>query len=272
MRKLMVLLLVLIVVSAGCIGGKTSQLQTSESGTESTATGSATQTKTASQKENAVINPLEVIKTIKQYNYVENSSAELIIETETGGMAQQINVSLLILENGYVDLEGRKAKIQTRTTTLPDNLTINTTWVIIGETAYYVGDLGGMSVENDTSFWSVNPVSLAESLLKLKPVGNYTENGTLVLVYSVPEELILPMAEFYFTTPDMNTTVTDATAELYFTDEEFTGMKLTYGIIATTTAEDISGEIIEVTERGYWKGTIKITSINKKEEVEAPST
>ena len=272
MKKLMVLLLVLIVVSAGCISGNTSQPQTSESNKESTSTGSTTPTETTPQKEGTVINPFKAIDRIKQYTYSENSSVEMLIETETGNITEQINVSLLILENGYVDLEDKKAKIQTKTTTLPDNMTVNTTWIIIGDNVYYADDLLGIvNVKNDTLFWRINPVSLAKKLLELDPVGNYTENGTLVLVYSVPEEIILPLAEFYLSVPDTNTTVTDATAELYFTEDGFTGMKLIYGILVTTTVEDIGGEM-EVTERGHWKGTIKITSINKKEEVEVPST
>ena len=269
MRKLTVLILVLIVVSAGCVGGDTSQPQTSKADGETTSPQSPI--KTGSEKENTPIDPVKALEEIKQYSYAEDASVELDMEMKSGNFTQEANFTMIIEEMGYVDFEEKKAKIMTTTTTLPDNVTFNMSLVVV-DGKVYIKDIGERIAKNDTSFWRINPVSVARELLKLQPVGNYTENGTLVLVYSVPEELILPMAEFYFATPDMNTTVTDATAELYFTDEGFTGMKLTYGIIATTTAEDISGEIIEVTERGYWKGTIKITSINKKEEVEAPST
>jgi len=270
MKKLTVLLLVLIVISAGCIGGTTSQTQSPTASQTGATQNTSSTTSTSTPAEKTSINPFQALQEIKQYTYTENASVELRINMTAGNITQQTNVSLVIVENGYVDLDGMKARIQTRTTTLPDNVTLNTTWVVIGKKVY-VENFGNVTVENNTAFWEVNPVSLARELLKLKPVGNYTENGTLVLVYSVPGELVLPLAELYFTTPEMNTTVTDATAELYFTENGFRGMKLTYGILATTTTNGIDGEI-KVTERGLWKGTIRITSVNKKEEVKAPST
>ncbi|AHL23457.1 hypothetical protein [Thermococcus nautili] len=270
MRKLTVLLLVLIAISAGCIGGTTPQTQSPTASQTGSTQSTSSVTSTATSAEKTSINPFQALQEIKQYTYTENASVELRINMTAGNITQQTNVSLVIEERGYVDLDGMKARIQTRTTTLPDNVTLNTTWVVIGKKVY-VENFGNVTVENNTAFWRVNPVSLARELLKLKPVGNYTENGTLVLVYSVPEELILPLAGLYFTTPEMNTTVTDATAELYFTEKGFTGMKLTYGILATTTTNGIGGEI-KVTERGLWKGTIRITSVNKKEDVKAPST
>jgi len=268
MKKLVVLLLTLIVISSGCIGSST---HNQPAGTQSNGTATSTSsTTTTTPREKTPINPIKAIEKIKQYTYVENASAGLNIEIKTGNLTQQINVSLIIEERGYVDFEGMKARIQTRTTTRPDNATLNTTWVVLGRKVY-VESLGNVTIENNTQFWRTNPVSLARELLKLRPIGNYTENGTLILVYSVPEELVLPLAELYFTTPEMNTTVTDATAELYFTENGFVGVKLTYEILATTTTTGIGGEV-KVKEKGFWKGTVKITSINKKEEVKAPST
>ncbi|WP_297468983.1 hypothetical protein [Thermococcus sp.] len=269
MRKLLTLLLVLVVLSAGCIGGGSNNATTVGGNTTPVKT-SSTQVSTTSPKKESSINPLKALEAIKQYTYEENATAELNIEMKTGNITQRTNVSLVVYERGYVDLEGKRARIETKTTTLPDNVTLNTTWVIIGQKVY-VENFGNVTVENDTSFWKINPVSLARELLRLKPVGNYTENGTLVLTYSVPGELIIPLAELYFTTPDMNTTVTDATAELYFTEKGFTGMKLTYEIVATTTTAGLGGEI-SVREKGLWRGKIKITSVNEKKEVKAPST
>ncbi|WP_297547924.1 hypothetical protein [Thermococcus sp.] len=269
MRKLLTLLLVLVVLSAGCIGGGSNNATTVGGNTTPVKT-SSTQVSTTSPKKESSINPLKALEAIKQYTYEENATAELNIEMKTGNITQRTNVSLVVYERGYVDLEDKRARIETRTTTLPDNVTLNTTWVIIGQKVY-VENFGNVTVENDTSFWKINPVSLARELLRLKPVGNYTENGTLVLTYSVPGELIIPLAELYFTTPDMNTTVTDATAELYFTEKGFTGMKLTYEIVATTTTAGLGGEI-SVREKGLWRGKIEITSVNEKKEVKAPST
>ena len=269
MRKLLTLLLVLVVLSAGCIGGGSNNATTVGGNTTPVKT-SSTQVSTTSPKKESSINPLKALEAIKQYTYEENATAELNIEMKTGNITQRTNVSLVVYERGYVDLEDKRARIETRTTTLPDNVTLNTTWVIIGQKVY-VENFGNVTVENDTSFWKINPVSLARELLRLKPVGNYTENGTLVLTYSVPGELIIPLAELYFTTPDMNTTVTDATAELYFTEKGFTGMRLTYEIVATTTTAGLGGEI-SVREKGLWRGKIKITSVNEKKEVKAPST
>ena len=269
MRKLLTLLLVLVVLSAGCIGGGSNNATTVGGNTTPVKT-SSTQVSTTSPKKESSINPLKALEAIKQYTYEENATAELNIEMKTGNITQRTNVSLVVYERGYVDLKDKRARIETRTTTLPDNVTLNTTWVIIGQKVY-VENFGNVTVENDTSFWKINPVSLARELLRLKPVGNYTENGTLVLTYSVPGELIIPLAELYFTTPDMNTTVTDATAELYFTEKGFTGMKLTYEIVATTTTAGLGGEI-SVREKGLWRGKIKITSVNEKKEVKAPST
>ena len=270
MKKLLTMLLVLVVLSAGCLGGGSNNATTEGGNTGTPVHTTSTQVSTTSPKKESSINPLKALEMIKQYTYEENATAELDIEMKTGNITQETNVSLVVYERGYVDLEGKRARIETRTTTLPDNVTLNTTWVIIGQKVY-VEDFGNVTVENDTSFWKINPVSLARELLGLKPVGNYTENGTLVLTYSVPGELIIPLAELYFTTPDMNTTVTDATAELYFTKKGFIGMRLTYEIVATTTTAGLGGEI-SVRERGLWRGKIEITSVNEKKEVKAPPT
>lgn len=266
MRKLVVLLIVFAVLSAGCIGSP-QKTGGSVVGNESRTT-SIIQTSPVESGEKP-INPKGLIDAIKQYTYTEKATVELGIEMKAGNLTQRTNVSLLIEERGYVDIKNRRARIETRTTTLPGNVTVNTTWIVIGQRVY-VESFGNVTVENDTKFWEVHPVALARKLLELEPIGNYTENGTLVLVYSVPGELVLPLAELYFTTPEMNTTITDATAELRFTRNSLKGIKLIYSVRASTTTNGLGGEI-EVVEVGTWRGTIRITSVNEKEEVAPPT-
>ncbi|GAB6136610.1 hypothetical protein [Thermococcus prieurii] len=270
MKKLAILLIALLVISAGCIGSQGGEKGGSQTKSPSQTNVATTSSGHAGEKKHAEITPMAILTSIHQYTYEENASVQLRITIKTGNTTQRTNASMGILERGYVDLLGKRAKIVTRTVTKPDNVTLKMTRVIIGGTVY-TETLGRTGVSNDTSFWRINPVSLAKELLKLTPIGNYTENGTRVLVYSVPGDVLLPMARLYFTNPGMNTTVTDATAELYFSNGAFKGMKLVFSVRATAAVEGMNGKMT-VIEVGSWRGTVRITSVNKMEEVKAPST
>jgi len=273
MRGLAVILIALIAVSAGCIGAQGGEKvggPTASPGHPANAATSSTSSWHAGEKKRTEITPMAILRSIHQYTYEENASVELRITMKAGNATQTTNATMEILERGYVDLLGKRAKITTRTVTKPNDVTLNMTRIIVGNTVY-IETLGRTGVSNDTSFWRINPVSLAEELLKLTPIGNYTENGTRVLVYSVPGDVLLPMAQLYFTNQGMNTTVTDATAELYFSNGSFKGMKLVFSVRAAAAVEGMNGKMT-VVEVGSWRGTVRITSVNRREEVKAPST
>jgi len=221
MRHLAILLL--LVLATACLGGE--PVSVTHTSNNQTVVVDMTPTTTR-----ALVLP-------DRYRYTEEAVADMRVEV--GNLSLSLRV--VMREWGTVDSVARRAEIRTFTRLLPDNVTTNRTMLIVGDEIV----IGNTSVPTD--FWKVHPVGLMRELLKLEPIGNYTENGTRVLVYSVPEELVLPLAKLYLA--DLNLTITDAVATLY--PEE-----LRLSLVYTFRAE--AGGELAVTQTGTWRGNVTV--------------
>jgi len=274
MRNALVLLLALMILASGCLGegGKTQSQVSPPSGTQSNFQTSGrivpSQTQTA---EKVGFSPLMALKRIERFSYVEKATVSMNITVSFANGSRSSELAIMIKESGYVDFKERIAQINTTTTTLPDNVTVTLIRTVINGTAYVSVPTGGFRRVNDSYVWRTNPVTIAMTLVKSKPpIANYTENGTLVLVYSAKPETILPLAELYFTGPKMNMTITDATVVLYFMNGAFAGERLIYSMVATGEVSDPVLGKIRMKQLGEWEGVMKITSINEERKVEIP--
>ncbi len=278
MRKTLAVLMVLIVLASGCLGGSntaTSQSSASPASSATTVqptTHSSAPTTSTTEKPKPSFSPLESLKEIKRFTYTENASVNMTIEMSFANGTQSSNLRILINESGYIDFEKRVAGVNTTTTTLPDNVSVTITTVVLNGTEYVKTPAGTARMNDSLRVWETNPVSVALAVLSSeRPVANYTEKGRLVLVYSVQPGVIIPMAELYFTGPKTNITITDATMSLYFENGTFVGAKLAYSVIAVSSMEDPLLGKMTIEQRGEWKGDIRITSINREFEVRPPT-
>ena len=276
MRKALAVLMVLIVLASGCLGGgNTATSQSSASPASSVTTVQSTahsSAPTASTAEKLRFSPIESLKEIKRFTYTEKASVNMTIEMSFANGSQLSNLRILVNESGYIDFEKKVAEVNTTTMTLPDNVSVTITTVVLNGTEYVKIPAGTARMNDSLRIWKTNPVSVALAVLSSgRPVANYTEGGRLVLVYSVQPEVIIPMAELYFTGPKKNITITDATISLYFENGTFVGAKLAYSVIAVSSMEDPLLGKMTIEQRGEWKGDIRITSINREFEVRPPT-
>jgi len=274
-KTLLVLTVALALMTSGCIGGGTTQTATPTS--QSVPSQTATQTSSPTQTHTSppqTFNPLKAIEGIWSFSYVEHANVSMNVTMAVKNMSKQATrVSMRINETGYVDLRDRTAQINMTTTTFPDNVTVRLQRTVINNTEYLRIPGGGVKKGNGSYVWTTNPVAIAKWLVQNeKPIAEYRENGSVVLVYSAESSLITPLAKLYFTTPGMNLTVLDATVKLVFKNGELAGEELVYSVKATAVTKDsLLGEI-HIEQNGVWKGTIRITSINEKREIKPPST
>jgi hypothetical protein len=272
MKRALVLLIALMVLTSGCLGGGEKEKPASPTQTLQSNSPLKPET-TTSTLEKKPFNPLKALEEIHEYTYREKASVNINFTMVFSNGTQRSGLTIRINESGYLDLKGRVAQINTTTTTLPDNVTATLVRTIVNGTEYISLPGGGLRRLNDTGVvWGTNPVTLAETIVKTqRPIANYTENGTLVLVYSPSPELMLPLAELYFSGPKTNVTVLDSTISLIFKNSKLVGMRLSYSILATGKVTDpLLGEI-KIEQRGEWKGEVEITSINRKFEVKPPT-
>ena len=275
-KALLVLAMALVLVASGCIGGGTTQTatptsQSVQSQTKTQTSSSQAQTSTGSEN---VFDPLKAIEGIWSFAYIENASVAMNVTMSVKNMTEQAtSISMQITEEGYIDLRDRTAQINMTTTTFPDNVTVRLQRTVINNTEYLLIPEGCVKKGNGSYVWTTNPVAIAKWLVQNeKPIAEYRENESVVLVYSAESDLIMPLAELYFTTPGMNLTVLDATVKLVFKNGELAREELVYSVRATAVTKDsLLGEI-HIEQNGVWKGTIRITSINEKRKVKPPST
>jgi hypothetical protein len=275
MRWVIGVLLTLIVLSAGCLGpgsekgGSVTNSLSPLTSSIHTSSSPSTATSTTSKPEEIELG--KILEGITSYSYSRDietkANVTILFEDNT---THRTGFSTRIHEVGYVDLKARKAKINITSTTFPDNETLNIGEIVINDTAYMI--VGSLSRKvNSTDFWETHPLAILYGLSGTKPLAEYTENGTLVLVYSPPREPLLPLAEGYFGAGGANVTVTDAVLEVYVGDGTIRGMGLVYSVRVSTSSEGLLGKM-KIFEVGTWKSAVKITSINEKEEVKPPTT
>lgn len=275
-RVLGLLIAILIVASAGCLGGETTT-DTKPETTDSMHTSGITSTKTntgidssSSNRETGDVDLESIVGNIETYSYHQDAIMKLDVTTTEGNITMNTNVSMLIIENGYVDTVGRKALVNSTVRLLPDNLTENMLQIVIGNKTYIKTSFGVNEIEF-TTLWDSHPLKIVERAIKDKPLAKYTENGTTVFVYSPSEDVILPLAEAYISPGDSNVTITDAVLEIHVANGTISQVKLVYSLLVRISSEGPFGHV-DVVEAGTWKSVVRITSINEKREVEPPTT
>ncbi|WP_456367475.1 hypothetical protein [Thermococcus sp.] len=273
MKKLAGAIVVLIVVLAsGCLGSNAQPSQ--ETQTLSSNSSAVAQTSSVSSSSSPAVSERitldKALRGIESYTYSRDvrMTTNLTI-TFSDNFTRRVNFSTIVRELGYVDVKERKAKINITTTTFPDNRTLNIEEVIIGNTSYLILN-SHVKRMNSTDFWNVHPLAILLAVSKIKPLAQYTENGTLVLVYSPPEEVLRPLVKSYFGIENANTTITDAVIEVYISNKNVTEMRLVYSTRIEAVSEGISGRI-RITGTGTWKSTVRFISINEKENIRPPT-
>ncbi|WP_258085076.1 hypothetical protein [Thermococcus thermotolerans] len=282
----LVLILVLVIgFTAGCLGGgsdttTSSPAVSSSPGTTTPTTTSqspttTSQSPTETPKEVTTDELLQWVSALNQYTYVSNATISMLVVVTQGNVSQRDNVTLNIIERGYMDFESWSAVINTTTISVPDGASTNTSRIVFNNVTYIRTPLGWVKSDDPTTaefVWKYNIVSLAKEYLKRTP--DERENGErLVLRYHLSDYEVRPLATMYFaTTPDTEISVKDGVLELYFENGRLVGGRVSFSVSAKTSIDDPTIGKMTITQDGSWSETIRITSINEKKNVEAPST
>ncbi|WP_297421493.1 hypothetical protein [Thermococcus sp.] len=290
MKKYAMLVIVILLIgfAAGCIGqGKNGSTTTVQSGNGplvnvTTESQSHTQTTTTTRppatgngKTPNLKELLKAVNGIDQFIYVSNTTINMTVTIKSNKTSQSENLTLLIDEKGYIDFQSKSAWINSTTKTPPVGPSTTISRIVIGN-ATYMHIVSGWVKLNDSRVsemvWRFNIVGLARTYLTKKPNSIKTGEVT-VLTYSVPDYLITPLARNYFaTSPNSSVEVQNGTLELYFNGDRLIGGKLSFHVEAEARVKDnLLGEM-NIKQKGLWVEMFRITSINVKEEVKAPST
>ncbi len=288
MRKYALLLVALILVgfAAGCMGqegkGGTTTVQpsgplvnvTTESQTHSQTTTS--QPPAEGNKRTIDLKELQkAVNGIGQFTYVSNTTINMTVTLTSNKTSQSENLTLIIGEKGYIDLQAKRAWINSTTQTPPAGPSTTMSRIVIGNTTY-MHIISGWIKLNDSRVsemvWGFNIVALARTYLTKKPDSIKTGQVT-VLTYKVPNYLITPLAKNYFaTSPNSSVEVRDGTLELYFRGDRLMGGRLSFHVKAEAEINDNLLGKMHIEQEGSWVETVRVTSINVKEEVKAPTT
>ncbi len=282
----LVLVLVLVIgFTAGCLGGggdtTTSSTETpSSSGTTTPATTTTSVPTTTSQpptetpRELTTDELLQWVSAVNQYTYVSNATISMLVVVTQENVTQRDNVTLRIIERGYMDFESWSASMNTTTISVQDGASTNTSRVVVNNVTYIRTPLGWVKSDDPTTaefVWKYNIVSLAREYLKRTP--DERENGgRLVLRYYLNGYEVKPLATMYFaTTPDTEISVKDGVLELYFENGRLIGGRISFSVSTKTSIDDPTIGKMTITQNGSWSETIQITSINEKREVNPPT-
>ncbi|CAD5245282.1 hypothetical protein [Thermococcus camini] len=286
MKRYAFLLIVVLLTGAvaGCLGGGGSGVTpstTTESGgtsptttttQQTTTTPSQTATETPSgQDVNAL---LQGVSKIRQFTYTSNASLEMLVTIEGNGTSQEDNVTLHILERGYMDFESWSAWINSTTVSLPDGARTNTSRIVVENVTYIQTIVGWVRTEDRAAsdiLWRYSIVGLAREYLKEKP--DSVETGAVTkLTYSIPDYRLKPLATVYFAaSPDTVVYVKDGQLELWFSEERLIGGRLSFSVSSETNVDDPTLGKMTIKQDGKWSETFKIDSINEKRSVREPS-
>ncbi len=288
MRKyaLLVVALILIGFATGCMGqegkGGTTMVQpsgplvnvTTESQTHSQTTTSQPLT-TGNEKTTDLKELQRAVNGIGQFAYVSNTTINMTVTLTSNKTSQSENLTLVIGEKGYIDLQAKRAWVNSTTQTPPAGPSTTMSRIVIGNTTY-MHIVSGWIKLNDSRVsemvWGFNIVALAKTYLEKKPDSIKT-GGVTVLTYRVPNYLITPLAKNYFaTSPNSSVEVRDGTLELYFRGDRLMGGRLSFHVKAEAEINDNLLGKMHIEQEGSWVETVRITSINVKEEVKAPTT
>ena len=289
MRKYATLIMIalLIVGIAGCIGngspGQTTSPETSQSPsstvTASPPTSSPATTTTSTQRVEKKVSPSDLLKnlgSVWSFTYTSKGNLTMIVTVSGNGTSQTDNVTLEIVEKGYIDLKDKRAWINSTAISSPDGAKTNTSRIVLGNTSY-LKVISGWIKTNDTNLasvvWDYNVVSMAKRYLREKPESLETRGNVVVLTYAVPDYDLATLAKQYFSiSPDTKIEVSNGTLEFYFRNGEIAGEKLSFDVETNVGISDPLLGNVTITQRGHWEQVITVTGINVKEEVTAPAT
>ncbi|ASJ06173.1 hypothetical protein [Thermococcus pacificus] len=280
MKRYAVLFIAILLIGlvAGCLGRNSGE--TTPSGTTSSATQSITKkvettTTTQTPKGPDLDELLKTVNSIRQFTYTSNATLRMLVTIEQGNTSETDNVTLNVLENGYMDYESWSAWINSTTVSLPDGAKTNMSRIVVDNITYIQSIVGWVKAEDTGAseiVWRYSIVGLAKEYLGEKP-SSVENNGTLKLVYHIPDYRLRPFATVYFaTSSETVVNVEDGRLELYFRDGQLVGGRLSFSVSSETDVNDPTLGEMKITQNGTWDETFKITSINEKKAVKAPST
>ncbi|ASJ08143.1 hypothetical protein A3L11_02425 [Thermococcus siculi] len=279
--------ILLIGFIGGCLGGNGETTPTattsvhntgsSQSFTPSTTptTTSEPTTTTQTQKEPDREELLKSVSEIRRFTYTGNSTLRMVVTIEQDNATETDNVTLNIVEKGYIDYESWSAWVNSTSVSLPDGARTNTSMIVLNNVTYLSTMVGWVKTEDPAAsevLWRYNIVSLAKEFLRKKP--DSIEGGEVLrLVYLVPDYKLKDLATVYFAvSPDTRISVEKGKLELYFRDGRLSGGRLLFTVSSETHVDDPTLGEMTITQSGSWEETFEITSINEKRTVKAPIT
>ncbi|AFL95304.1 hypothetical protein CL1_1101 [Thermococcus cleftensis] len=286
MRRYAFLLIVLLVIAtAGCLGGNGQAPTTTEGqistptttpNLETTTSSSPTETTTTTftPPELDLNGLLENVLGIKQFTYLSNATLNMTVTIEGNGTSQNDNVSLRIIERGYIDFDSWSAWINSTTLSLQDGARTNASRIVVNNVTYIQTPVGWVTSEDPTVsevLWRYSVVGLAREYLGEKP--DSVEGGEVIrLTYLVPDYKLKPLAALYFAVSEnTDVVVRDGKLELWFRDGRLVGGRLSFSVSSTAEVDDPVLGKMTITQAGTWDETFKVTSINEKRKVNPPT-
>ncbi len=285
MKKIGILLvgILLISITAGCIGGKTStSTPTSTSMTQPTSTTStisSTTTSTSSSSSTTTTSPppkkytqkelLQRTRTIKYFTFTDNTTMSIQLKLEVNNtVVQRQNITFEIKRKAYVDLENKIAEVNGTTHVYPNGGSSISHQVVVGDTIYIATNGITREIDNATIAnltWNYNPVSFAVLYLTEKP--NRTEfiNGTQFLYYPISTEDLKNMMAMFSPLKGTNVSVWNGILELRFKNGRLISERTMYEFKLTMMLN--GNKVIEV---GKVYDEIHIFDFNIKKNVKVP--
>lgn len=207
-----------------------------------------------------------IVGKIEIYLYYQDVFMKFDVIIIEGNIIMNINVSMLIIENGYVDIVGRKVLVNFMIIIFLDNLIENMFQIVIGNKIYIKISFGVNEI-NFMILWDFYFFRLVEVIIQEELFVKYIENGIIVFVYLLLEDVIFFLVEVYFSLGDLNVMIMDVVFEIYVVNGIIIQIKLVYLLVVKMFSDDVFG-YIEVIEIGIWKSMVRIILINEKREVE----
>ncbi|WP_456396040.1 hypothetical protein [Thermococcus sp.] len=283
MKKLGILLIGILLVSltAGCIGGKTSTTTTSGSASSTagmtvtattpspTTTTTTTTTTSPPPKKYTPEELLKRVKAVRYFTFTDNTTMIMQLTMEVNGsVMQRQNMTFELNRRAYVDLENREAEVNGTTRVYPGGAGSATHQVVMGDTIYVEAngithEMKNATIANLT--WNYNPISLALLYLARKPEREEFKNGTQFLYYNISAEDMRNMMAGFAPTGKSNLSVWNGILELGFRDGKLISERTMYEFRLSMS---IQGS--EITEVGKIYDEIRIFDVNIKKNVKIP--
>ncbi|WP_297069167.1 hypothetical protein [Thermococcus sp.] len=279
MRKVGVILVVILLVglTAGCIGGKT---PTGTSSVSSNGISSSAFPKVSIQpKHYSGDELLKNLRSIKQFSFLENTSMSLNVTAKEGNLTEKEKVTIVYRKRGYLDLADKKAEVNITMITFPGGASTVTSEIIVGNDVYVF--MGGrwLKLTNETFdisprlilnlTWGYNIVSLTGRYLQRKPFKRTFENGTQFLYYNVTEADLRTISEAFIRGVNVTFNVTNGVLELRFRDGILMGGRMGYHMGIHIWEEHL-GKFVSVYEVGHVYDEFIVFDINIKKPVKIP--